>query len=101
MDLIIFLYRWKIKSGKENQFEKSWAVVTKAMRDLCGSYGSRLHLSESGEYLGYAQWPSIEARNKCELDSRSSLARDLMREAIQFSYQVEQLEVKLDLLIAK
>lgn len=55
MSMTIFLYRWKIKPGKEKQFEDNWATVTRAIREQCGSYGSRLHLANNGEYIGYAQ----------------------------------------------
>ena len=56
MSMTIFLYRWKIKPGKQKQFEDNWSLVTMAIREQCGSYGSRLHLAANGEYLGYAQW---------------------------------------------
>jgi len=39
------LYRWKIKPGKEQQFESNWAIFTKAILDACDR-GSRLHLAE-------------------------------------------------------
>jgi hypothetical protein len=85
--VIVFLYRWKIKTGKENQFEDNWTIVTNAIREECGSYGSRLHLGENNEYVGYAQWPDFETREKCELlDSSSVEARRLMREAVEHSY---------------
>jgi len=97
--MIIFLYRWKIKSGKEIQFEKNWAIVTKAILDECGSYGSRLHLSDTGEYVGYAQWPDAETREKCELSDASKAARELMRDAIESSYPDQKLNIKADFLV--
>lgn len=98
--MIIFLYRWKIKLGKEQQFEKNWSVVTEAIRNECGSYGSRLHLAENGEYVGYAQWPDIITREKCELSNSSKEARQQMRDAIDFTYPDQKLEIKSDFLIA-
>ncbi len=71
MDMTVFLYKWIIKSGKEKQFEENWAIVTRAIRE------------------------------QCELDSSSSQARLLMREAVEFSYPDQQLDVKIDLLVAK
>lgn len=59
--MTIFLYRWKIKPEKEQQFESSWAIVTKAILDECGSYGSRLHIAENGEYVGYAQCLEVKS----------------------------------------
>ncbi len=98
MGITIFFYRWKIKPGYEKQFEENWALVTKAIREQCGSYGSRLHVAENGDYVGYAQWPDVETRERCELDSSLSTARGLMRDAIEYSYPDERFEVKIDLL---
>jgi heme-degrading monooxygenase HmoA len=97
--MTIFLYRWKIKPGKQKQFEDNWSAVTKAIRDQCGSYGSRLHLAINDEYFAYAQWPDALTREKCELDESSLEARKLMRDAVEFSYPDECLEVKSDLLV--
>lgn len=99
MSMTIFLYRWKIKPGKEKQFEENWALVTKAIREQCGSYGSRLHIAENGEYVGYAQWPDTKSREACELSPSSAGARVLMREAVELSYPDQQFAVKNDLLI--
>jgi hypothetical protein len=97
--MITFLYRWRIKTGKEKQFEDSWATLTKAIREQCGSYGSRLHRGDNGEYIGYAQWPNTMTRDACMLDAYSSDVRVLMREAVEYSYPDEQLAVKYDLLV--
>jgi hypothetical protein len=97
--VIIFLYRWKIIKGKESQFEENWTLVTKAIYSECGSYGSRLHLAENGEYVGYAQWPDLITRQQCELSPESLEARKKMRAAIEFSYPEQLLEIKSDLLV--
>lgn len=98
MDMTIFLYRWKITPGKEKQFEENWSIITKAIKEQCGSYGSRLHLAGNGDYIGYAQWPDAKTRERCELDSSSSHTRGLMRDAVEYSYQDVQFELKIDLL---
>ena len=97
--MTIFLYRWKIKPGKQKQFEDNWAVVTEAIRDQCGSYGSRLHLALGGEYVGYAQWPDVATREKCELNESVLTARGLMRDAVEYSYADECLAVMSDFLV--
>jgi hypothetical protein len=98
--LIVFLYRWKIKPGREKQFEENWAIVTEAIKKDCGSYGSRLHLAENNEYVGYAQWPDSETRDRCELLDLSSIeARKLMRDAIEYSFPDQMLRIKSDYLI--
>ncbi len=98
MDMMIFFYRWKIKPEKEKQFKENWSVVTKAIKEQCGSFGSRLHLAGNGDYIGYAQWPDAQTRERCELDLSLSHARSLVRDAIEYSYLEEQFEVKIDLL---
>lgn len=97
--MIVFLYRWKMKPGKEKQFEDNWARVTKAIREQCGSYGSRLHLAGNGEYVGYAQWPDAKTRDACELDLPSLEALALMRDAVAHSSPDQQFTIRKDLLI--
>ena len=97
--MVVFLYKWKIKAGKEKQFEENWALVTEAILKECGSYGSRLHLSTNGEYFGYAQWPDIETKSKCQLSEGSAAARNLMREAIEISFPDQTLTIKSDFLV--
>ncbi len=99
--MTIFIYRWKVKPGKEKQFEKNWAILTEAYRDQGGSYGSRLHLSSNGEYIGYAQWPDAHTRDNCQLNDSISEARVLLRDAILSTYPEEQLSVKADFLVSK
>ena len=96
--MIIYLYRWRVKTGKEKQFEDNWSLLTKAIRDQCGSYGSRLHLNGSGEYLGYAQWPNVATRESCQVDLHSQKIRSQVREAIEISYPEELLSVRSDFL---
>jgi heme-degrading monooxygenase HmoA len=99
MSIAVYLYRWKIKPGKERQFEESWEEITKSIRAQCGSYGSRLHKNVDGEYVAYAQWPDTKSRQACVLDSTSLADRVRMREAIELSSPDEQLTVISDQLI--
>jgi heme-degrading monooxygenase HmoA len=80
--MIIYLYRWKLKPGKEEQFQKAWSYVTEQLREKSGSLGSRLHLGDDDVWYGYAQWPSAEQRTKNRLtDSEIVEARRLMKDA--------------------
>ncbi|MBC7714585.1 MAG: antibiotic biosynthesis monooxygenase [Rhizobacter sp.] len=80
--MVIYLYRWKIKSEKEAQFIKAWSYVTEQLRERCGSLGSRLHQGNDGLWYGYAQWPSVETREDSNInDEQVSEARRLMRDA--------------------
>jgi quinol monooxygenase YgiN len=63
--MFIAVYEFEIKDGKEQEFRESWLEVTKAIYQYCGSFGSRLHLSDKPNILvGYAQWPSREQWEK-------------------------------------
>ena len=80
--MVIYLYRWKLKSEKEVQFEKAWSYVTDQLRKKSGSLGSRLHQGDDGIWYGYAQWPSVEVRNNSSLKDEEILeARRLMKDA--------------------
>ena len=39
--MFVAVYRWRLKSGMEDQFVDGWERVTRAIRRSCGSYGSR------------------------------------------------------------
>ena len=84
--MFIALYRWKLKSGKEDQFREAWSQVTVAIREKSGSLGSRLHRSEDGTWVAYAQWPSKEAwQMDHPLDKAAAAARQRMKEAVEES----------------
>ncbi len=90
-------YPWTVKPGREKQFEDGWRKLTVAIREVCGSYGSRLHRADDGIYYAYAMWPSEQARHDCgsaDLDSAAG-ARRAMREAIDQDHP----EIRMTLLI--
>lgn len=51
------LYRFKVRPAMEADFIDGWRRLTAAIRDLRGGLGSRLHRSEDGWWVAYAQWP--------------------------------------------
>ncbi len=55
------LYEFKIKPGGETQFTESWHTVTKDVIEQSGSLGARLHKSDEGDWIAYAQWPDCES----------------------------------------
>jgi len=57
--MFIALYEMLAKPGCEAEFEHNWAKVTEAIFRVRGSFGSRLHRTETSRtYIAYAQWPS-------------------------------------------
>ena len=67
------VYVFKVKPGMEKEFERTWALVTKAFYEVAGSLGSRLHKdTEQDVYVAYAQWPSKEQAAMDHLSQFSS-----------------------------
>lgn len=84
--MIIYLYRWRLKTGQEEQFQRAWSTVTEYLREK-GSLGSRLHVGDDGLWYGYAQWPSMEEREKIEWGPSEALeARESMKNAVAMSF---------------
>jgi len=55
------IYRWRVRTGEESQFQQAWELLTREFLARAGSLGSRLHRSSDGTWVAYAQWPSREA----------------------------------------
>ena len=53
------MYTWTIAPDLEDDFVQAWSVATLAYRTI-GGLGSRLHRSDDGEFIAYAEWPSRE-----------------------------------------
>lgn len=59
------LYRWRVEDEKAADFVRQWELATAAIRDRCGSFGSRLHRTEDGEWMAYARWPDLTSLDEC------------------------------------
>ena len=92
---VAFLYRWRLKPGKQAQFIEAWTRSTEALRTQGGSFGSRLHHGSDGLWYGYAMWPSAEAR---ERGFAADLAPDNFQ-AMQDAVEEMLPEIKLDPLV--
>ncbi len=100
--MVVYLYRWKLKAGTEQQFQDAWAVVTKELRDKAGSLGSRLHKGDDGLFYGYAQWPSRDSRAKANLSNPEiDRARSVMKDSTQEALPVILLDPLADFLVDK
>ena len=51
------VYAWRVKPGKETQFQEAWHKGTLAITRRYGSHGSRLHRNHDGSFVAYAMWP--------------------------------------------
>ena len=55
--MFVAAYWWKVHPGKEEQFRAAWRRGTELIREIYGSYGSRLHVDGEGRFIGVAEWP--------------------------------------------
>ncbi len=95
------IYRFRLKSGAEDEFVEAWSAVTRGLRDQRGGLGSRLHRGPDGIWYAYAQWPSAEARRAAfEQGPVDPEARASMREAIAEELPEITLDPIADLLVA-
>jgi hypothetical protein len=100
--MFIAVYRWKVKPGMEEQFREGWRRGTVAIRRMHNSFGSRLHRTAEGDFVGYAQWPT-RAKWQAVYDAHfphdDKEASVMFRDAIEISHGPELLmEVTDDLL---
>ncbi|WP_292999898.1 antibiotic biosynthesis monooxygenase family protein [Nevskia sp.] len=78
------LYQWEVKPGKVRQFVSAWADLSESLRAERGALGSRLHRSEHGTWMAYAQWPTRAAYERVgSLDAVNQDARERMLDAIE------------------
>jgi len=98
--MFIVVYRWTVRDGLEDQFQRAWATRTEEIKQEHGGLGSRLHRSAEGSWIAYAQWPSREAWQAAGTGQRaSSGAREQMAAAITSHEVLLQMEVVSDLLV--
>jgi choline dehydrogenase-like flavoprotein len=81
--MFIVLYRWRIKSEKEEQFIQAWSEVTDYFRKNWDSLGSRLHRGNDGIFYAYAQWKSVEDRENAFENAIDLEATPKMAEAVE------------------
>lgn len=92
------LYRWRIKSGFEEQFIGAWSEITIYYVENFDSLGSRLHRGNDGLFYAYAQWKSAEQRENAFKNRPNLEAGTKMREAIEESFPEIILEIQSDFL---
>jgi quinol monooxygenase YgiN len=78
------IYQWLIKPGKEVQFRKAWEALTQLQLKNRGLRGSRLHKSEQGTWIAFAQWPDKKSwEASCEQKPEDEMWSQLMLDAVE------------------
>lgn len=96
--MFIFLYRWRIKSGLEQDFVDGWAEITEYYLKNFDSLGSRLHRGDDGIWYAYAQWKTKEQRDIAFQASPKLSLTEKMKDSIEERLPEVKLEVKSDFL---
>ncbi|MGH9877401.1 MAG: antibiotic biosynthesis monooxygenase family protein [Nitrososphaerales archaeon] len=99
--MFVAVYEFKVKPGKEAEFQKAWANVTDAMAKHRGALGSRLHQAEQQSvYVAYAQWPSKEKYfdefGAKKFSAEENLERNILKAATEYIKTVYLMEVVED-----
>ncbi len=95
--MFIVVNRMRVKPDQRQTFSVCWRTATETIQERCGSNGSRLHVTDDGDYVEYQQWPDRATWQACEApaDLRDVLRR--MREACDVWERVYEMEVAEDL----
>lgn len=56
--MFVVIYKFKVNTGKMDQFKTAWTDLTKLIYQYEGSLGSRLHRENNDTFIAYAQWPN-------------------------------------------
>lgn len=74
------VYQWRVKLGMEAQFRSAWEELTAWHREQRGALGSRLHRTDNGTVVAYAQWPDRQSwERSCSLHEQDTeLSRRLL-----------------------
>ncbi|MCP4446426.1 MAG: GNAT family N-acetyltransferase [Myxococcales bacterium] len=63
MDHIV-MYRWRIKAGREADFEAAWSAGTNQIRGRGASGGAELFADPEGIFYSLARWPSAASQDE-------------------------------------
>lgn len=89
-------FKWKVKSGFEDQFTALWSEGTKAYW-LEGSLGSALFVGKDGDYRALARWPDKETRDRAFAKNIQPDVFSPFRECIEETLIWDEIELVEDL----
>ena len=96
------IYQWRVKAGMEAQFREAWEQLTRLLRDHRGARGSRLHRTDYGTVVAYAQWPSQAAwERSCSLHKLDEDFSKQMLDAVEETWSPMLLTTLSDYLVAE
>ncbi len=101
--MYIVMFEFVVKPGKTEAFLAAWPKVTQGIYLFKGSLGSRLHKSDEGKWIAYAQWPSKQVYEQAASITMSKdyeAQRAAMHDALNLegTKTLYQMDVKVDYL---
>lgn len=60
--MIAVIYRFYVKKGFEETYQKAWSVVALYFKNHRGALGSSLHKGEDCLWVAYSRWPDEKTR---------------------------------------
>ena len=85
----------------EENFRQGWIRITQEIRQFRSGLGSRLHMSDDGWWVAYAQWPVRETwERSLEVQTMDIEAEQLMAESVEERLPPILMEPKVDLLVS-
>ena len=99
--MYIVMFEFVVKPGKTEAFLAAWPKVTQGIYLFKGSLGSRLHKSDEGKWIAYAQWPSKQVYEQAASISMSEdyeAQRAAMHDALNLEHTktLYQMDVEVD-----
>ena len=101
--MYIVMFEFVVKPGREAEFLAAWPKVTQGIYLFKGSLGSRLHKSEAGQWIAYAQWPDRDTYERAattEMNDTYHAEHQAMRDALNLEATriVYKMDVECDYL---
>jgi len=94
------VYQWRLKAGMEAQFAEAWEALTAVLLAKRGARGSRLHRTDNGNFVAYAQWPDRGTwERSCALHELDEELSRRMLDAVEETYSPMLLTTVSDRLI--
>ncbi|SFF34142.1 Antibiotic biosynthesis monooxygenase [Fontimonas thermophila] len=94
------VYQWRLKPGMEEQFRQAWEELTAILLATRGARGSRLHRTDNGHFVAYAQWPDQQTwERSCALHELDEKLSRRMLEAVEETWSPMLLTTVSDCLI--
>ncbi|MHC9510498.1 hypothetical protein [Kangiella sp. M94] len=102
--MLSIVLEFKVVEGKDEEFIRAWTKCTEVIYQNFQSLGSRLHRSETGSFIAYAQWPDQATYDKSgEWPSELVKYRENMRKLLIDGKPrvLHKLSMEVDLLNSK